>query len=54
MPTPHGTAVLVIVGALLFVLCCSRIPLVGPIVVVGVAVGVLAGVAGTALAHGLV
>ena len=51
--TPHTTAVLLILGALAFVACCSRIPVVGPIIVIGVVVGVIAGIAGISLTQGI-
>jgi hypothetical protein len=52
--TPHSLAVLVVLGALTLVMLCSRIPVVGPFILMAVLVGVAAGVAGTALVHGLV
>lgn len=52
--TPHTIAVLIIVVALLVALACSRIPVIGPSIVLVLALGVAAGVAATSLAHGLV
>lgn len=52
--TPHSFAVLVVLAAFVFALCCSRIPFVGPVVCAALVMGVAAGVAGVALAHGLV
>jgi hypothetical protein len=52
--TPHTIAVLVIVVALLVAAICSRIPVVGAVVLPVLALGVAAGVAAMSLAHGLV